>query len=145
MNTASVLSTYFVRCGELEHEDEWIGQELHQLASEVLLGKWGQAAESCQLLLANLEAHFAIEELVMTRIAFPWAYGHQADHVELVVGMARLLHEIHDVASDPQNEQRGERMREHLCNIERDLRIHAMRRDRPLREYVARTVGTIVG
>jgi hemerythrin len=129
----------------VEHEDEWIGQELDRLDSEIPQGKLGQAAETCQRLLANLEVHFAFEELVMTRIAFPWAYGHQADHVELLVGMARLLQEIHGVASDPQNEQRGERMREQLCNIEHDLRIHAMRRDRPLRRYVAHTVGMIAG
>ena len=145
MDTASVLSTYFSCSGEVELEDEWIGQELDRLGSEVLQGKLDQAAESCQRLLANLEVHFAFEELVMARIAFPWAYGHQADHVELLVGMARLLHAIHGVASDPQNEQRGERLREHLCNIERDLRIHAMRRDRPLRRYVVHTVGMIAG
>ena len=145
MNTASVLSSYFACCGEVEHEDEWIGQELDRLGSEVLQGKLDQAAESCQRLLANLEVHFAIEELVMTRIAFPWAYGHQADHVDLLVGIARLLKEIHGFASDPQNEECTVRLRQHLCGIEHDLHIHAMRRDRPLRQYVARTVGRIVG
>ena len=95
----SVLACYFACAAGVDHEDDWIDAALARIASQIQRGEWDKATASCDNFVADMEGHFAFEELVIAQTEFAGAGGHRSHHAAGLAIIRQLLGQLPAIAA----------------------------------------------